>query len=441
MEKINKENEKSINYSDLLKCNICNEEYDTDDKKPLILNCGHSFCKECIINIITQKTYSNLKCPLDEKQLHSNDISSYKINYSLLSIIIQYFSFMNIKNRKKIETNEGLYYGEYKIELSNYIKDGFGEMKYKDGSYYKGEFKNNKKEGKGFLKYKNGEEYDGEFKNDLPNGKGIFTFKSGEIISYEGSWRNGEYFGFGKIKYRNGIEIETIFLEDNQFIDIMKIKNKDGNIFYGHINQNDKSIIGKGYEIKDGNIYIGNFIYDKESSSYIKNGNDFIIYYKNGNIYFGEINMNEITGKGKIIYNNGNKYKGDFLKEKKHGKGIMVYNNGYEYNGEFKFDKKDGNGILKKEKYYYDGSWSNDIKNGSGIECYDNGETYCGDFKNGKKEGNGVYVFNNNNTYKGEWKNDQMNGKGIIYNSKGEFEGEFKNGMLVKCLKNNCNIF
>ena len=118
----------------------------------------------------------------------------------------------------------------------------------------------------------------------------------------------------------------------------------------------------------------------------------------------------------------------------------MNYNDGSEYNGEFKFDKKNGNGILKKEKYYYDGSWINDIKNGSGVEYYDNGETYCGDFKNGKKEGNGVYVFNNNNTYKGEWKNDQMNGKGIIVNSKGEFEGEFKNGMIVNGNKK-CNIF
>ena len=33
-----------------------------------------------------------------------------------------------------------------------------------------------------------------------------------------------------------------------------------------------------------------------------------------------------------------------------------------------------------------------------------------------------------------------MNGKGMIINSKGEFEGEFKNGKLVKGNKN-CNIF
>ena len=157
MEKLSQDKEKSINYSDLLKCQLCNEEYDTDEKKPLILNCGHSFCKQCITNIITQKTYSNLKCPLDQKELYSNEISSYKINYSLLSIIIQYFSFMNRKNRTKFETNEGLYYGEYKGEKSNNIKHGFGEMKYKDGNYYKGQFKNNKKDGKGYLKYKNGE--------------------------------------------------------------------------------------------------------------------------------------------------------------------------------------------------------------------------------------------------------------------------------------------
>ena len=109
----------------------------------------------------------------------------------------------------------------------------------------------------------------------------------------------------------------------------MKIKNFEGNTFIGHINKENNSVIGKGYEIsKENNISIGNFIYDNDTNTYIKNGENFIILYSNNKKYIGPIMMDVIIGKGEIIYKNGNKYKGDILNGEKHGKGFMKFYDG-----------------------------------------------------------------------------------------------------------------
>ena len=58
----------------------------------------------------------------------------------------------------------------------------------------------------------------------------------------------------------------------------MKIKNFEGNTFIDHLNKENNTIIGKGYEIsKENNIWIGNFIYDKDTNTYIKNEENSII--------------------------------------------------------------------------------------------------------------------------------------------------------------------
>ena len=36
-------------------CFKCNQDFDLDERKPLILNCGHTICKDCVIKMISVK--------------------------------------------------------------------------------------------------------------------------------------------------------------------------------------------------------------------------------------------------------------------------------------------------------------------------------------------------------------------------------------------------
>ena len=66
----------SFNYidrttiEDLIKCDNCNIIFDLSTHSPLMLKCGHTFCKRCI----TYKTNNpekniNKICPLDQKKM------------------------------------------------------------------------------------------------------------------------------------------------------------------------------------------------------------------------------------------------------------------------------------------------------------------------------------------------------------------------------------
>lgn len=36
----------------LVLCELCFETYNAEERKPLVLNCGHTYCKECINKIM-----------------------------------------------------------------------------------------------------------------------------------------------------------------------------------------------------------------------------------------------------------------------------------------------------------------------------------------------------------------------------------------------------
>jgi hypothetical protein len=65
-----------------MECDICMDNFDLNDKLPLILECGHTFCKSCLRSICI----SSSKCPLD-KQSITKSFSSLKPNYFLLNIL------------------------------------------------------------------------------------------------------------------------------------------------------------------------------------------------------------------------------------------------------------------------------------------------------------------------------------------------------------------
>ena len=54
---------------DIMKCDICNSKYDFNIHKPLIIKCGHTFCKNCIYyhksNNLNRDNKKIFKCPFD----------------------------------------------------------------------------------------------------------------------------------------------------------------------------------------------------------------------------------------------------------------------------------------------------------------------------------------------------------------------------------------
>jgi hypothetical protein len=67
----------------ILDCQICLEDYNIYDKKPIVLDCGHSICQDCCKQI-----FENIrrKCPFDNSDLLRR-IEQYPVNWSYIDII------------------------------------------------------------------------------------------------------------------------------------------------------------------------------------------------------------------------------------------------------------------------------------------------------------------------------------------------------------------
>lgn len=69
---------------DLLTCTVCFEPFNLYTKVPLSLICGHTFCKECLLLMSSNK--KSVSCPLDNTP-EPREFSSIPKNYSLIEII------------------------------------------------------------------------------------------------------------------------------------------------------------------------------------------------------------------------------------------------------------------------------------------------------------------------------------------------------------------
>ena len=66
---------------DFFGCEICCSTY-TEEQKPAILSCGHTFCVKCINYILKTYPQENKVCPFCREP-----ISYYNINYPVLSLM------------------------------------------------------------------------------------------------------------------------------------------------------------------------------------------------------------------------------------------------------------------------------------------------------------------------------------------------------------------
>ena len=68
----------------ILDCEICSDKYDEGDRTPLTLPCGHTICKQCILNIY-QPTKPKISCPKCKKNFSFNTDVDIPKNFTLLS--------------------------------------------------------------------------------------------------------------------------------------------------------------------------------------------------------------------------------------------------------------------------------------------------------------------------------------------------------------------
>ena len=103
-DEFNKNNyiEKSF-LEELLKCEICNNIFDLNNHIPIVIKCGHTFCKQCILNIYNNKNINkkNYLCPFDNTPDAFN-IDACVINLRIELLIKKIFQKDNNINQKKI---------------------------------------------------------------------------------------------------------------------------------------------------------------------------------------------------------------------------------------------------------------------------------------------------------------------------------------------------
>lgn len=85
----------------LLECIICKEPYNQNNRVPIILTCGHTFCKVCVHKMAQHTQY--IRCPIDRK-FEARDLSSLNINYAIVQI--QEFERTGILAKERCKAHE-----------------------------------------------------------------------------------------------------------------------------------------------------------------------------------------------------------------------------------------------------------------------------------------------------------------------------------------------
>ena len=88
---------------DFLKCDICKNYFDLNSHRPLIIKCGHTFCKHCILS--NKGEENNNSCPID-KQEYVLSIESCINNLKLEDIVKNVF---NLEEQKTISQKQIIY--------------------------------------------------------------------------------------------------------------------------------------------------------------------------------------------------------------------------------------------------------------------------------------------------------------------------------------------
>lgn len=80
----------------LTECQICFERFNKTNKEPKILNCGHTFCKECLIHI--KNRIDEINCSIYGKKQSEKNVEDLTTNRVLFDLL--YLPIGEIKDEK-----------------------------------------------------------------------------------------------------------------------------------------------------------------------------------------------------------------------------------------------------------------------------------------------------------------------------------------------------
>lgn len=301
---------------------------------------------------------------------------------------------------------------------------------------YVGEFANGKKHGKGSMyRAEDKSRHEGDFDNDFEKPRGVWHLEVGKL--------EGFYKEFDQETGRRGLGVATKLTYVNYDTYVGEV---NGNVKHGEGELVLKAKKGftfrsyKGYFANDkfdgeGQLVFREYMDEKEYKGSFKSGRRHgygTIYYKNGDVYVGEIYEDMRQGKGKLTFGRGGWVDGQWRKDLLDGDVVYSHRDGFLYEGPYVEQRKDGSNAVCKfaDGSVYEGEVKRGKIHGTGKLVYpDNKKVYEGEFKDGKQHGRGKFTDTDGSTYEGQFVDGLMQGRGkMTYPNKTVYEGDWKDG-------------
>jgi len=94
-------------------CPLCLDIYGNDQshiRAPKVLNCGDTFCKECLEKIINKSTGENFDCPICKENLKKKEIDEFITNKEIIRLVNDIFNIPKEEAENEIDNNKPITY-------------------------------------------------------------------------------------------------------------------------------------------------------------------------------------------------------------------------------------------------------------------------------------------------------------------------------------------
>lgn len=479
---------------EILKCDICNNKFNLENRKPLTAKCGHTYCKHCILS---NKGENESSCPICQIPYLLN-IETCIPNIKLEEIIK--FVFI-IPEKQIIYSKPDITRRKSPDARSNHFSKDITKTAYRSNTIakYPSDFRFSKKE---MVLSKNPSGVMTSFQiNKIDKSEKSEKIETNQIYYNNLANVRVNHFDIDEETNQNNISetIETIPINDDnnqsfsdEFKELLKKESKEINTncntnSNGNTNNmrdllrkpsieeekkeeeeddndnkeesetkiaaipakknpaNKEEALDKLFDDLDELIphnikTIKKKKFEEQIRKAIENEkfkNDYsdleLRLFVNGDFFVGYLdNNNEKITNGILYGNNGDYYEGEFINDKKEGYGILIYKNGTRYEGVLKNNKHNGYGkLIQLDGEVFIGEWKDGKINGNGVRYHSNGDRYIGCYINNIRNGNGHYIFTNGDSYEGNWSNGKANGKGkFTFKNGNVYEGEFVDNVI-----------